>query len=149
MLPVNFPVKQDPPSLHFKMSGFESADGDKPPTFDAEPRSLRSIPLQAPGEAAAQFALNKFKLGVAEPMAFSLGVHPEQLVGEVFLSNYYIDELHTCGWQTKRAGCYSYYQDGRFSKDPDFVPVFVQASELQLHGREVRRHRVVSGVTAP
>lgn len=58
--------------------------------------------------------------------------HPEMQDGEIFIANFYINNLHLCGWKTKRAGVIAYdIYDTTLPSSYDYVPVFVQRSEIE------------------
>ena len=101
-----------------------------------EPRHFDFVKLASPLEQRLYDAMRE-KFGIPERKARIEGRHPEQADDEVFLGNYYRDEVAHCGWRTKRVGVFAYRVDGTPCDHPNFVPVFMKASEAEAVGLHV------------
>lgn len=61
--------------------------------------------------------------------------HPESEPDEVWIGNMFASDLHHVGWKSKRLGKAAY--DVRGKTIPNFRPVFVGRTELDVAGAEI------------
>ena len=73
--------------------------------------------------------------------AIPLFRHPEVQDGEVLFSNMTAEEFEGLDWSSKRMGRIAYDGEGQRLRFDDWLPVFVDAAELQARGKGLRAER--------